>query len=62
MMKNNNGFARKNAEKQSQEPFHVLHKLPPGDSPYVRAKYFQVFTFACILMLPFFDALKVLDS
>lgn len=41
-MKANNGFARKAAERQSQEPFHVLHKLPPGDSPYVRAKYFQL--------------------
>lgn len=42
-MKNSNGSAKKAAEKQLlQEPFHVHHKLPPGDSPYVRAKFFQV--------------------
>ncbi|KAB1203750.1 hypothetical protein CJ030_MR8G011188 [Morella rubra] len=23
-------------------PYHVIHKLPPGDSPYVRAKYVQL--------------------
>uniref|UniRef100_A0A6N2JWD5 Uncharacterized protein n=1 Tax=Salix viminalis TaxID=40686 RepID=A0A6N2JWD5_SALVM len=23
-------------------PYHVLHKLPPGDSPYVRAKHVQL--------------------
>ncbi|OMO53055.1 Tetratricopeptide-like helical [Corchorus capsularis] len=25
----------------SPPPYHVLHKLPPGDSPYVRAKHVQ---------------------
>lgn len=25
-----------------QEPYHVIHKLPPGDSPYVRAKHVQL--------------------
>lgn len=25
-----------------QEPFHVLHKIPPGDSIYVRAKHVQL--------------------
>ncbi|XAR62769.1 hypothetical protein NMG60_11017639 [Bertholletia excelsa] len=24
------------------EPYHVIHKLPPGDSPYVRAKHVQL--------------------
>jgi tetratricopeptide (TPR) repeat protein len=24
------------------EPFHVIHKVPPGDSPYVRAKHAQL--------------------
>lgn len=28
---------------QQDPPYHVLHKLPPGDSPYVRAKHVQVF-------------------
>lgn len=28
--------------RKKQESFHVIHKLPPGDSPYVRAKYFQL--------------------
>ncbi|KAL5784405.1 hypothetical protein ACOSQ2_006797 [Xanthoceras sorbifolium] len=27
---------------QEQQPYHVLHKLPPGDSPYVRAKHVQL--------------------
>ncbi|XP_047317167.1 protein SULFUR DEFICIENCY-INDUCED 2-like [Impatiens glandulifera] len=30
----------KNGEKQ--DLFHVIHKLPTGDSPYVRAKYMQL--------------------
>ncbi|XP_042516960.1 protein SULFUR DEFICIENCY-INDUCED 1-like [Macadamia integrifolia] len=25
-----------------KEPFHVIHKVPSGDSPYVRAKYVQL--------------------
>ena len=31
------------------EPFHVIHKVPPGDTPYVRAKYAQVnlYPFVC---------------
>ncbi|XWS13469.1 hypothetical protein CRYUN_Cryun36dG0039800 [Craigia yunnanensis] len=38
---------RKEIETQLQEPlppppYHVLHKLPPGDSPYVRAKHVQL--------------------
>ncbi|XP_022722947.1 protein SULFUR DEFICIENCY-INDUCED 2 [Durio zibethinus] len=38
---------RKEKETQLQEPlpsppYHVLHKLPPGDSPYVRAKNVQL--------------------
>ncbi|KAI8537925.1 hypothetical protein RHMOL_Rhmol09G0062000 [Rhododendron molle] len=27
---------------KKQEPYHVIHKLPPGDSPYVRAKHVQL--------------------
>ncbi|KAK4421717.1 protein SULFUR DEFICIENCY-INDUCED 1 [Sesamum alatum] len=27
---------------EKQNAYHVIHKLPPGDSPYVRAKYFQL--------------------
>ncbi|KAL6185246.1 hypothetical protein ACLB2K_041380 [Fragaria x ananassa] len=27
---------------QDPPPYHVLHKLPPGDSPYVRAKHVQL--------------------
>ncbi|KAA8548454.1 hypothetical protein F0562_000138 [Nyssa sinensis] len=27
---------------EKQEPYHVIHKLPPGDSPYVRAKHVQL--------------------
>lgn len=34
------GSSRKRVEKQ--EPFHVLHKLPSGDTPYVRAKHVQL--------------------
>ncbi|XP_009621343.1 protein SULFUR DEFICIENCY-INDUCED 1-like [Nicotiana tomentosiformis] len=42
MMKNyNNGLCTKKGE-MKQDPYHVIHKLPPGDSPYVRAKYAQL--------------------
>lgn len=27
---------------EKQEPFHMIHKVPSGDSPYVRAKHAQV--------------------
>lgn len=36
---NNNGCTKK---EQSECNYHVIHKLPPGDSPYVRAKYAQL--------------------
>ncbi|XP_009793952.1 protein SULFUR DEFICIENCY-INDUCED 1 [Nicotiana tabacum] len=42
MIKNyNNGICTKKGE-MKQEFYHVIHKLPPGDSPYVRAKYAQL--------------------
>ncbi|KAK4478275.1 hypothetical protein RD792_017562 [Penstemon davidsonii] len=37
-MKNNSNIS----SPRKTETFHVIHKLPPGDSPYVRAKYFQL--------------------
>ena len=33
-------------------PFHVLHKVPTGDSLYVRAKHVQVFTISLLLLNP----------
>lgn len=39
MKKNNNGCTKK---EQLEFNYHVIHKLPPGDSPYVRAKYAQL--------------------
>ncbi|KAJ0035652.1 hypothetical protein Pint_25349 [Pistacia integerrima] len=27
---------------KKDQPYHVFHKLPPGDSPYVRAKHLQL--------------------
>ncbi|XP_059293036.1 protein SULFUR DEFICIENCY-INDUCED 2 [Lycium ferocissimum] len=44
MMKNNNIGCTKKGEKQQllESNYHVIHKLPPGDSPYVRAKYAQL--------------------
>lgn len=32
----------KNEEKDQKEMFHVIHKVPSGDGPYVRAKHAQV--------------------
>ncbi|CAF1710975.1 unnamed protein product [Brassica oleracea var. botrytis] len=28
------------------DPFHIIHKIPFGDCPYVRAKHAQVFNFS----------------
>ncbi|KAL7124211.1 hypothetical protein ABFS83_14G033300 [Erythranthe nasuta] len=40
-MRNNiNSCGPRKTEKN--ETYHAIHKLPPGDSPYVRAKYFQL--------------------
>ncbi|KAL2469533.1 Protein SULFUR DEFICIENCY-INDUCED 2 [Abeliophyllum distichum] len=40
-MKNNcNSSSPRKTEKQDE--YHVVHKLPSGDSPYVRAKYVQL--------------------
>ncbi|KAJ8763940.1 hypothetical protein K2173_003722 [Erythroxylum novogranatense] len=33
---------RKVERQQEEAPYHVIHKLPPGDSPYVRAKHVQL--------------------
>ncbi|KAI6695858.1 hypothetical protein NL676_023568 [Syzygium grande] len=33
---------RKSEKQETPPPYHVLHKLPPGDSPYVRAKHVQL--------------------
>ncbi|KAJ4722937.1 protein SULFUR DEFICIENCY-INDUCED 1-like, partial [Melia azedarach] len=41
----NSEKAKKKGEKMSQnreQPYHVVHKLPAGDSPYVRAKHVQL--------------------
>ncbi|XP_030533917.1 protein SULFUR DEFICIENCY-INDUCED 2 isoform X1 [Rhodamnia argentea] len=35
-------MGRRKGEKQEQPPYHVIHKLPPGDTPYVRAKHVQL--------------------
>ncbi|XP_022146883.1 protein SULFUR DEFICIENCY-INDUCED 2 [Momordica charantia] len=32
----------KKGDQNSEAPFHVVHKLPAGDSPYVRAKHVQL--------------------
>ncbi|KAJ4956436.1 hypothetical protein NE237_013219 [Protea cynaroides] len=37
------GGNRKTTERKGEkEPFHVIHKVPSGDSPYVRAKHVQL--------------------
>ncbi|KAM1216619.1 hypothetical protein ACFX2J_012881 [Malus domestica] len=37
-----NGERTDQVQQQQPPPYHVLHKLPPGDSPYVRAKHVQL--------------------
>lgn len=32
----------KKGDQNLEAPFHVIHKLPAGDSPYVRAKHVQL--------------------
>lgn len=38
------------------DPFHVVHKVPMGDSPYVKAKHVQV----QILLLPLHSIVQLL--
>lgn len=33
---------KKTCSNEKQEPFHMIHKVPSGDSPYGRAKHAQV--------------------
>ncbi|ESQ44560.1 hypothetical protein EUTSA_v10003212mg [Eutrema salsugineum] len=33
---------RTSSSTEKQEPFHMIHKVPSGDSPYVRAKHAQL--------------------
>ncbi|XP_042479158.1 protein SULFUR DEFICIENCY-INDUCED 1-like isoform X2 [Macadamia integrifolia] len=33
---------QRSSRKREKEVFHVIHKVPSGDSPYVRAKYAQL--------------------
>ncbi|KAL8104774.1 protein SULFUR DEFICIENCY-INDUCED 1-like [Apium graveolens] len=35
-------FPRKQETEHEQQLYHVIHKLPTGDSPYVRAKHLQL--------------------
>ncbi|KAL5542550.1 hypothetical protein UlMin_010260 [Ulmus minor] len=35
-------MSRRKGEKPEASSYHVLYKLPPGDSPYVRAKHVQL--------------------
>lgn len=39
---NNNNGCTKKQQLECSNNYHVIHKLPPGDSPYVRAKYAQL--------------------
>lgn len=39
MKNNNNGCTKKEPLECN---YHIIHKLPPGDSPYVKAKYAQL--------------------
>ncbi len=44
---------RKGDKKEEDSPsplYHVIHKLPPGDSPYVRAKHVQVIFFSFLFL------------
>lgn len=34
---------RRPPSSEKRDPFHVVHKVPSGDSPYVRAKHAQVY-------------------
>ncbi|CAL5416637.1 hypothetical protein ACSBR2_030734 [Camellia fascicularis] len=36
------GESLKKKGENKQEAYHIIHKLPPGDTPYVRAKHFQL--------------------
>ncbi|RVW25330.1 hypothetical protein CK203_065248 [Vitis vinifera] len=33
---------RKSSRRRDKDPFCVIHKVPSGDTPYVRAKHAQV--------------------
>lgn len=33
---------KKNSSSKKEDLFHVIHKVPAGDGPYVRAKHAQV--------------------
>ncbi|CAH2046495.1 unnamed protein product [Thlaspi arvense] len=37
-----NSERKRTSSIEKQEPFHMIHKVPSGDSPYVRAKHAQV--------------------
>jgi len=37
---------------EKKDLFHVVHKVPAGDSPYVRAKHLQVSIFLSSSQIP----------
>lgn len=39
---NNNNSTKSNLMMKDDELFHVIHKVPCGDTPYVKAKHAQV--------------------
>lgn len=36
---------KKNSKGKKDDLYHVIHKVPYGDSPYVKAKHAQVYTY-----------------
>lgn len=50
-MKNNNTNSTRSNLAKDNDLFHVIHKVPCGDTPYVKAKHAQVHI---LLLLSFF--------
>lgn len=55
-MKNNNINSTSNNMMKGNELFHVIHKVPCGDTPYVKAKHAQVHIFKLCFIFIFIRA------
>ena len=45
-------ISRKSSKgKQEKDLYHIIHKVPQGDGPYVKAKHAQVYSILCVCFI-----------
>lgn len=53
--------SKKSPKGKKDDLYHVVHKVPYGDTPYVKAKHAQVFAYCLTFSILFYFFLLKLD-